>query len=82
MVGSTSLAVKSFIPSHMTCVKGVVREVDSSADSSEVLDQFADLGAEEDYRCSVMKEATEFLLSRVLSLSQIFTVRQRLRCGP
>lgn len=44
--------VKSTIPPHLACTKGVVRGVDASLRADEVLDLFKHLGVTEVFRCS------------------------------
>lgn len=43
--------VKPFIPSHLACVKGVLRCVDLTLSIAEVLDIFSDGGNTAEYRC-------------------------------
>lgn len=47
-----SQAVRTFIPSHLACVQGVVRDVDKSLTTQEVLDLFAPAGVVAMFRCS------------------------------
>lgn len=48
--------VKTFIPHHLACAKGVVRGTDSSADATGGLHLFKELGAAEVYQCNVVVE--------------------------
>lgn len=47
-----SVPVSAFIPSHLACVKGVVRDVDCSLSPAEVLELFSPAGAVSVFRCS------------------------------
>lgn len=47
-----SVPVSAFIPPHLACVKGIVRDVDPSQSPGEVLEEFKMAGVTAVYRCS------------------------------
>lgn len=47
-----SAQVTAFIPAHLACVKGLVRDVDASLSAAEVLEEFSSAGVVSVYRCN------------------------------
>lgn len=69
-----NVPVEAFIPPHLACVKGVVRNVDSSLTPLEVLDLFSPAGVTSVYRCSKLvdgtRQATESVICSFAGLSR------------
>lgn len=61
--------VRAFIPAHLACVKGLVRDVDASLSAAEVLEEFSAAGVVAVYRCNRPQGS-----SRIATESVIITV--------
>lgn len=50
--------ISPFIPSHLACVKGVVRDIESTLSPAEVLELFSEVGVTSVHRCLRVVDGT------------------------